>query len=54
MIYAPAKFAVPKTKGLGGDAFTKNVTEGRTDGGQADFGTKLIKRKEKSEFKKQK
>ena len=31
VIYAPAKFAVATFNGLGGDAFTRNLTEGRTD-----------------------
>ena len=31
VIYAPAKFAVATFKGLGGDAFTRNLTDGRTD-----------------------
>ena len=32
MIYAPAKFAVASSNGLGRDAFTRNVMEGRTNG----------------------
>ena len=31
VIYAPAKFAVAKSKGLGRDAFTRNMTKGRID-----------------------
>ena len=31
VIYAPAKFAVATLNGLGGDAFTRNLTEGQTD-----------------------
>ena len=31
VIYAPAKFAVATLNGLGGDVFTRNLTEGRTD-----------------------
>ena len=31
VIYAPVKFAVATSIGLGGDAFTRNVTEGPTD-----------------------
>ena len=42
MIYAPAKFAVATFNGLGGDAFTRNVTQGQIDGRRTDFGTKLI------------
>ena len=30
--YVPAKFEVATFNGLGGDAFTRNLTEGRTDG----------------------
>ena len=48
--YLVTKFKVAMSNGLGGDAFTRNVTDGRTDGrtdGQTDgrrteFGTKLI------------
>ena len=32
MTYAPAKFEVAKFNGLGIDAFTRNVTDRRTDG----------------------
>ena len=42
MIYAPANFAVAKSKGLGGHAFTRDVMEGWTDRGQTDFDKKLI------------
>ena len=31
VIYAPAKFAGASCNNLGGDAFTRNLTEGRTD-----------------------
>ena len=31
VIYGPAKFAVTMFYDLGGDAFTRNLTEGRTD-----------------------
>ena len=31
VIYAPAKFAAAMLNGVGGDAFTRNVTEGQTD-----------------------
>ena len=40
------KFIVATSNGLGGDTFTRNVTDGRTDrqtdGRRTDFGTKLI------------
>ena len=42
VISAHAKFAVAKSKCLGGDAFIRNVTEGWTDGRRTDFGMKLI------------
>ena len=42
MINAPAKFAVATSNSLGGDAFTRSMTEGWTDGRGNDFGTKLI------------
>ena len=41
VIYAPAKFAVATFNGLGGDAFTRNLTEGQTDGQQTNFGKKF-------------
>ena len=31
LIYAPAKFAVATFNNLGGDAFTRNLMEGRTE-----------------------
>ena len=50
MTYSPTKFEVATSNGLGGDTFTRNVTEGRThgrtdgrtDGRKTDFDTKLI------------
>ena len=57
MTYSPTKFEVATSNGLGGDTFTRNVTDGRTyartDGrtdrrtdrqtdGRTDFDTKLI------------
>ena len=50
MTYSPTKFEVATSYGLGGDTFTRNVTDGRThgrtdgqtDGRRADFDTKLI------------
>ena len=36
MTYLGTKFKVAMSNGLGGDAFTRNMTDGRTD-----FGTKL-------------
>ena len=54
MTYSPTKFEVATSNGLGGDAFTRNVTDGRThgrtdrrtdgrtDGRRTDFDTKLI------------
>ena len=48
--YSPTKFEVATSNGLGGDTFTRNVTDAqthertdaRTDGRRTDFGTKLI------------
>ena len=44
--YLGTKFKVAMSKGLGGDALTRNMTDARmdrqTDGQQTDFGTKLI------------
>ena len=48
--YLGTIFKVAMSKGLGGDTFTRNVTDGRTDGQThkrtvrrcTDFGTKLI------------
>ena len=37
VIYAPAKFAVATSHGLGEDAFTRNLTEGQW----TDFGENL-------------
>ena len=49
VIYAPTKFQVAMSNGLGEDTITRNVTDGQTDrrtDGQTDrrtdFGTKLI------------
>ena len=50
MTYLTAKFKVATSNGLGGDTFTRNVTDGRThgrtdgrmDGRRTDFDTKLI------------
>ena len=44
--HSTTKFEVATSKGLGGDTFTRNVTDGRThgqtDGRRTDFDTKLI------------
>ena len=32
MTYSPTKFEVATSNGLGGDTFTRNVTDGRTHG----------------------
>ena len=46
MTYSTTKFEVATSNGLGGDTFTRNVTDGRThrrtDGRRTDFDTKLI------------
>ena len=50
MPYAATKFKVARSNGLGGDTFTRNVTDarkhirtdGRRDGRRTDFGTRLI------------
>ena len=54
MTYSSTKFEVAISNGLGGDTFTRNVTDGRThgrtdgrtdrrtDGRRTDFDTKLI------------
>ena len=46
--YAATKFEVASSNGLGGDIFTRNVTDGRidarADGRRTDFGTKIIYR----------
>ena len=43
--YSTTKFEVATSNGLGGDTFTRNVTDGRThgrtDGQRTDFDTKL-------------
>ena len=51
--YLGTKFEVAVSNGLGGDAFTRNVTDGgtdgQTDGRRTDFGTLFSK--EKSGYK---
>ena len=46
LTYLPTKFEVATSNGLGGDTFTRNVTDGRTHGQmygrRTDFDTKLI------------
>ena len=49
MTYSTTKFKVATSNGLGGDTFTRNVTDGRTHGrtdgrtdGRTNFDTKLI------------
>ena len=42
MTYLGIKFEVVRSNGLGGDTFTRIVTDARTDGRRIDFGTKLI------------
>ena len=54
MIYSTTKFEVATSNGLGGDTFTRNVTDGQTDrqtdrqtdgradGRRTNFDTKLI------------
>ena len=46
MTYSTTKFEVATSNALGGDTFTRNVTDGRThgrtDGRLTDFDTKLI------------
>ena len=50
MTYSATKFEVATSNGLGGDTFTRNVTDGRThgrtdrqtDGRRTDIETKLI------------
>ena len=42
MTYSTTKFEVATSNGLGGDTFTRNVTDGQTDGRWTDFDTKLI------------
>ena len=42
VIYAPTKFEVATSKGLGEDTIARNVTDGRTEGRRTAFGTKLI------------
>ena len=46
MTYIGTKFKVATSNGLGGDAFTRNVIDGRTDGqieGQRDDGPTLVR-----------
>ena len=40
--YLGTKFEVATSNRLGGDTFTRNMTDGCTDGRWTDFGTKLI------------
>ena len=42
MTYSATKFEVATSNCLGGDTFTRNVTDAQTDGRRTDFGTKLI------------
>ena len=42
MTYSTTKFEVATSKGLVGDTFTRNVTDGRTDRRRTNFDTKLI------------
>ena len=44
MTYTATNFEVVIYNGLGGDSFTRNVTDGRKEGtnGRTNFGTKLI------------
>ena len=41
MTYSGTNLEVSTSYGLGGDTFTRNVADGRTDGRRTDFGTKL-------------
>ena len=41
MTYSATKFEVATSNGLGGDTFTRNVTDRRKDGRRTDFTTKL-------------
>ena len=46
VIYAPIKFEVATSNGLGEDTITRNVTDGRTDArtdGQTDDGPTLVR-----------
>ena len=46
VIYAPTKFEVATSNGLGEDTITRNVTDGRTDGqthGRTDDGPTLVR-----------
>ena len=46
VIYAPTKFEVATSNGLGEDTITRNVTDGRTDrqtDGQTDDGPTLVR-----------
>ena len=40
--YAPTKFEAATSNSLGGDAFTRNMTDGQTEGRLTDFGMKLL------------
>ena len=40
--YSATKFEVAMSYRLGGDTFTRNVTDAHPHGGRTDFGTKLI------------
>ena len=42
MTYAATKFEVATSKGLEEDTFSRNVTDGQTNGRRTDFGTKLM------------
>ena len=42
MTYSTTKFEVATSNSLGGDTFTRNMTDGQTDGRWSDFDTKLI------------
>ena len=48
MTYSGAKIEVAKLNGLGGETFTRNMTDARThtqtDEQETDFGTKLKKK----------
>ena len=46
VIYAPTKFEVAMSNGLGEDTITRNMTDGRTDGrteGRTDDGPTLVR-----------
>ena len=40
--YSATKFEVAASNGLGGDTFTRNMTDRQMDGRRPDFGTKLV------------